>query len=200
LYGGQQAEQVSMQLWLPGGPTALMNPDRWFAPNELITSLQQALSSRTERGRVFLDMPYADVFAWYMLMNMDETRYGGCGDIDLNLTFVEWRDLIVQTTSDIASGTAPSEQSKNPVTASPPPGEQATPSTESAQYTLSEDDTLWALADKYYGDGSRWREIWDANSDVITDPNTLIPGTAITIPQSSGSGGSGGGGGEAFTP
>ncbi|MGG3801796.1 LysM peptidoglycan-binding domain-containing protein [Metabacillus fastidiosus] len=34
-------------------------------------------------------------------------------------------------------------------------------------YTVKKGDTLWALARKYYGDGSKWNKIWEANKDAI---------------------------------
>ncbi|HWP96405.1 MAG TPA: LysM domain-containing protein [Syntrophomonadaceae bacterium] len=47
-------------------------------------------------------------------------------------------------------------------------------------YTIVQGDTLWALAVSYYGDGTRWREIADANG--ITNPRTLQIGQEIIIP------------------
>mgnify|MGYP001287868466 FL=1 len=52
--------------------------------------------------------------------------------------------------------------------------------TEAKQYTIKEGDTLWDLADKNYGDGSRWQEIAKAND--ISDPRTLQIGANILIP------------------
>lgn len=53
----------------------------------------------------------------------------------------------------------------------PPPG---------VSYTIKQGDTLWALAVKHYGDGSRWREIAQANG--IMDPRKLQIGQVINIP------------------
>lgn len=45
---------------------------------------------------------------------------------------------------------------------------------------IKQGDTLWALAVKHYGDGTRWREIATANG--IADPRKLKIGQNITIP------------------
>lgn len=43
--------------------------------------------------------------------------------------------------------------------------------------------SLWEVADKVWGDGSRWREIYDANRDLIgPDPKVLRLGQVLTIP------------------
>ncbi|MGV9304773.1 MULTISPECIES: LysM peptidoglycan-binding domain-containing protein [unclassified Nonomuraea] len=43
--------------------------------------------------------------------------------------------------------------------------------------------SLWEVADKVWGDGSRWREIYNANRDLIgPDPTVLRVGQVLTIP------------------
>lgn len=41
---------------------------------------------------------------------------------------------------------------------------------------------LTTMARKYYGDYKFWVYIYEENSDIITDPNRISPGTAVTIP------------------
>ncbi len=49
-------------------------------------------------------------------------------------------------------------------------------------YRVKKGDTLSKIARKYYGDGDRWKKIYDANKSRIKNPNILIPGTEIVIP------------------
>jgi hypothetical protein len=49
-------------------------------------------------------------------------------------------------------------------------------------YTVQAGDTLWAIAQHLYGDGSRWREIYRANRDQIDNPNLIFPGQVLEIP------------------
>jgi nucleoid-associated protein YgaU len=49
-------------------------------------------------------------------------------------------------------------------------------------YTIEEGDTLWAIAKKFYGDGSKYRYIVDANLEVIKDENLIYAGQTIRIP------------------
>lgn len=48
--------------------------------------------------------------------------------------------------------------------------------------TVKNGDTLWDLAKKYYGSGSRYMEIYDANRDKISDPRLILPGQELVIP------------------
>lgn len=50
-------------------------------------------------------------------------------------------------------------------------------------YTIVKKDSLWKVSQKQLGDGKRWKEIYDLNKDKIKNPDKLIPGTKIEIPE-----------------
>lgn len=50
----------------------------------------------------------------------------------------------------------------------------------SKRYTVKKGDTLWDIAIKYYGSGTKWRRIADANK--IKNPRTLPIGKVLIIP------------------
>ena len=43
-------------------------------------------------------------------------------------------------------------------------------------------DTLWKIAKKFYGDGSLYMEIFNANQDVLKDPDKIQVGQKLRIP------------------
>ena len=43
-------------------------------------------------------------------------------------------------------------------------------------------ETLWKIAEQYYGDGSLYSKIFDANRDVLKDPNRINIGQKLRIP------------------
>lgn len=49
-------------------------------------------------------------------------------------------------------------------------------------YTVQEGDTLLLISEKFYGDGTKWRRIFDANRDVISDPDALKIDMKLKIP------------------
>lgn len=51
-------------------------------------------------------------------------------------------------------------------------------------YIIEKGDTLWKIAEKAYGNGSKYTAIFDANREVIEDPDLIFPGQKIRIPKS----------------
>jgi len=53
---------------------------------------------------------------------------------------------------------------------------------EETYYVIEKGDTLWAIAKKFLGNGNRYPEIFEANREVIIDPDKIFPGQKIRIP------------------
>lgn len=49
-------------------------------------------------------------------------------------------------------------------------------------HTVQKGDTLWGIARKYYGNGSQYTRIYQANSGMIRNPGLIYPGQVLTIP------------------
>jgi nucleoid-associated protein YgaU len=50
-------------------------------------------------------------------------------------------------------------------------------------YEIKSGDTLSAIAQRHYGNANEWRKIYEANRNVIEDPDKIYPGQKITLPQ-----------------
>jgi chromosome segregation ATPase len=55
-------------------------------------------------------------------------------------------------------------------------------STETRAHTVANGENLSAISARYYGTPNRWRDIFDANREVMSSPNQLAPGTTLRIP------------------
>jgi nucleoid-associated protein YgaU len=49
-------------------------------------------------------------------------------------------------------------------------------------YTVRKGDTLSAIAKQHYGQASAWRILFEANREVLEDPDRIHPGQEIRIP------------------
>ena len=62
----------------------------------------------------------------------------------------------------------------------PPPPPPPPPPPAPRTYTVVSGDTLWAIAERFYGDGSKYQAI--ANASGISNPDLIHPGQVLTIP------------------
>lgn len=66
-------------------------------------------------------------------------------------------------------------------------GSSATaPKPEEAQaemYTVQSGDSLWAISERFYGNGNEWHRIYEANRGQIKDPDVIQPGWELNIPR-----------------
>jgi LysM repeat protein len=49
-------------------------------------------------------------------------------------------------------------------------------------YTVQKGDSLWKIAKQFYGDGSQYTKIYNANTGTLSDPNKIYTGQVLTIP------------------
>jgi len=49
-------------------------------------------------------------------------------------------------------------------------------------YTVVSGDTLSKIAKQFYNDANEWRRIFDANGDILSNPNRISPGQNLRIP------------------
>jgi len=49
-------------------------------------------------------------------------------------------------------------------------------------YEVKKGDTLWKIAENFYGDGKLYKKIFEANTDILKDPNKIQVGQKLKIP------------------
>lgn len=50
-------------------------------------------------------------------------------------------------------------------------------------YTVKSGDSLSKISSRIYGDPSQWRKIYEANQDILKDPDLIHPGQQLVIPR-----------------
>ena len=67
--------------------------------------------------------------------------------------------------------------------APPPAKKEEKKAAEAEFYTIVSGDTLGAIAKRFYGKASMYTKIFEANREIISDPNKIYPGQTIKIPR-----------------
>jgi nucleoid-associated protein YgaU len=60
---------------------------------------------------------------------------------------------------------------------------EAAPEPDALLHTVEKGDSLWKIAEKYYGNGSKYPTIFEANQPMIKDPDEIYPGQVLRVPQ-----------------
>jgi len=49
-------------------------------------------------------------------------------------------------------------------------------------YTVQKGDSLSKIAKQHLGDANAWKKIFEANHDVLDDPDKIFPGQTLKLP------------------
>jgi uncharacterized protein YukE len=81
-----------------------------------------------------------------------------------------------------AGAVAPTFPVPPPALSHPPAPHLVGPTLGGGTHTVHNGDSLWEVARRVYGDGTRWTNIWAANPQ-ITNPNLIHPGNVVALPE-----------------
>jgi len=116
---------------------------------------------------------------------------------------VQLSHVQIQDNKMLIQGVAPSDQALNKlwdqikavnpnwaqelivdIRVDPTAQQAASGSTSSAarSYTVQSGDTLSKISKQFYGNANEYVKIFDANRDVLSDPNKISPGQTLKIP------------------
>lgn len=123
----------------------------------------QFVITRQRGKRVF---HYTDIRSAIEEMTVTEASENGF-DIKIALTLREYKEFGAKFITD-QTGAVPRQQDNAP--------------TAKGSYTVLNNDSLWKIAKKLYGDGSKWKDIYSANTSVIANPNVIKAGMSLVIP------------------
>ena len=102
---------------------------------------------------------------------------GGFGDVEYDVTFVEDVNILIEKKTVATTSTTTKR-----------------PATTTTSYTIKKGDTLWGIAKRFLGAGSKWQTIYDLNKTIIESTAKkygkkssnngwwIYPGCVIAIP------------------
>lgn len=161
--GNRGLIKVNISTFLPSEKSPFY---KGVSPEQIIQSVKK---SKNGKKPIRLIITGTDVNLLFTVSSMSESYKEGQDDIYISWSFVESRDL---NTGQVASFVKRYTETDICTRLS----QRSIPK----MVTVTADDTLWNLAKRFYDDGSRWKEIAEANGIVGRD---VIVGERIVIPQ-----------------
>lgn len=98
-------------------------------------------------------------------------------DVMVSVKLKQYRDYGTKT-CNISFASSKPKVSTQPVRAA----ENSPAPKTNKSYTVKKGDCLWNIAKKFYGKGSKYTVIYNANRDKIRNPNLIYTGQVLTIP------------------
>lgn len=134
------------------------------SPTSCVTQIEAMRNSDTPCRVIITDV-------LNMECTIESFTYGerdATGDIYYTISIQEYKKPIAQTVS--SAGGESTRTAKKP--------EESSGKT----YTVKKGDCLWKISKQFYGKGSEYSKIYDANKNIISDPNKIYVGQVLTIP------------------
>jgi len=170
---GSQAVTFSWEGTLPGeGRKNMSFVKDWRKPMYFIGAWSGYRNNGEKLRLLITETPINhDIY----IKTLEHTWGSSFGDCNYKIELVQARELKIYTEDEwkarLQSGTKQTDVIVRP---SPPAP---------ATYEVKQNDTLYGIAKKTLGNGSRWREIYEANRKTIgTNPDLIIAGQILVIP------------------
>ncbi len=169
---GEKLKSFSWQGILPGEgrKSQLYLTGRWQSPKEI----QEILSLwRVTGARLRLLITETPIHEDVYLANYQMTYAGGYGDYQYQIQFVAAKELAVKMKRPAAAYNRTVRVNQQ----------------QQASYTVKAGDSLWGIAQKVLGQGSRYGEIYELNRETIDSRNKkggdkyqIYPGQVLKMP------------------
>lgn len=172
--------QVSWESHFPANSAPYVTGWEDAAPVDYVQGIEDARDSR-ESGRFSITGTDLNINMAVAVEDFSyEERGGEVGDIYYSITLKEWKDYSAVT----VSLPSPKKAVKSAPARSGKPAEAS-----AKTHTVVKGDCLWAIAQKYYGDGSKYPGLYAKNKATIDARNkgtgnplyTIYPGQKLTL-------------------
>lgn len=106
-----------------------------------------------------------------VITNLTVVQNGGeAGEYEIAMDLLEYR------------GCSPAQLQQAAQQVNTGNGENSDAGTGTRSYTVVRGDSLWRIAQRQLGTGTRWKEIYNLNQDQISNANLIYPGQVLQLP------------------
>jgi len=162
----------------------------WVSPSSCISKLSKWQKNGTPLNLIVSE---SNINVDVTISSFTYKPFGGNGDYSYTIEFLPYYELKIYTTKELGVEKK-AKKKKTDTRSNKKKGNTATAKQNKKTYTIKSGDTLWGISTKYYGSGSSWQKIYNANKSTIeaaakrygysssNGGNWIFPGTKLVIP------------------
>ena len=159
LFSGVELKSIPIDSFFPNKNYSFCTYNNIEKPYELVRKLETWQNNGTKLRYIVSD-GYTNIPV--MINSFTYQEQDGTGDVYFNLSLVEYKEIKLNKTSSSDNSNSNNNATNRPTENAPKP------SGENKTHKVVKGDSLWSIAQKYYGDGSKYTKIKEANKDKYT--------------------------------
>ena len=162
LFGGTELRTIPISSFFPNRQYSFCTYSNVEPPYEFVSKIEK-WQNEGKKLRYIVSDGYTNIPV--MINSFTYREQDGTGDVYFDLSLIEYKEIkLNKTTSSSSNNSSNNSTDRTTENAPKPTGENKT-------HKVSSGDSLWAIAQKYYGDGSQYPKIKEANKEKYTSLN-----------------------------
>lgn len=175
LFSGVELKSIPIDSFFPNKDYSFCTYNNIEKPYELVRKLETWQNNGTKLRYIVSD-GYTNIPV--MINSFTYQEQDGTGDVYFSLSLIEYKEIKLNKTTSNNSNSTNNTTNRPTENAPKPSGENKT-------HKVVKGDSLWSIAQKYYGDGSKYTKIKEANKDKYTSlskNNIIYTNMELVIP------------------
>ena len=160
LFSGVELRTIPINSFFPNKDYSFCTYSNVEPPYEFVSKIEK-WQNEGKKLRYIVSDGYTNIPV--MINSFTYREQDGTGDVYFDLSLIEYKEIKLNKTT---SNNNSNNNSTDRTTENAPK-----PSGENKTHKVSSGDSLWAIAQKYYGDGSQYPKIKEANKEKYTSLN-----------------------------
>ena len=176
LFSGVELKSIPIDSFFPNKDYSFCTYNNIEKPYELVRKLETWQNNGTKLRYIVSD-GYTNIPV--MINSFTYQEQDGTGDVYFSLSLIEYKEIKLNKTSSSDNSNSNNNATNRPTENAPKP------SGENKTHKVVKGDSLWSIAQKYYGDGSKYTKIKEANKDKYTSlskNNIIYTNMELVIP------------------
>ena len=176
LFSGVELKSIPIDSFFPNKDYSFCTYNNIEKPYELVRKLETWQNNGTKLRYIVSD-GYTNIPV--MINSFNYQEQDGTGDVYFSLSLIEYKEIKLNKTSSSDNLNINNNATNRPTENTPKPnGENKT-------HKVVKGDSLWSIAQKYYGDGSKYPKIKEANKSKypsLSKNNIIYTNMELVIP------------------